>query len=125
MTVRIGDGIFVSGGVAAVVRERDPISGRLTVERETKAVQHDLRHGFINGLSVEERQQFDAVLDDIKGDSTAPAERVAALRAKLDELEQDPHNLKLTQYLKSEMLHLMNTFNIKPKTYTVFETKVR
>ena len=100
-------------------------TGKLELDTELAHVQKDMRHGYVNGMDVPVREEFDKILDSIKSDSTEPRERVEALQAKVTELEEDPKTFALARYLKAEMVHLMNTYSIKPKQYTANETKLR
>ncbi len=125
MSLRVGDTAFIRGGTPVTVKDRDPVTAQLVLESDPEIVKDQTRHGYLNGLSPEARQQFYEILDQVKGENENPAERINTLNAKLFDLEQDPHNLQLTRYLRAEMNHIMNTFNIRPREYTMDETKAR
>jgi hypothetical protein len=125
MTIRIGDAVFMRNGIAAVVQDRNPTSGELKLDSEPRVVQHEMRHGYLNGIDPASRANLYKILDDIKAQSDDPEQRVAQMQHKLNELEKDPHNFVLTKYLRSEMMHIINIFGVKPREYTVNEVNVR
>lgn len=125
MTLRIGDSVFIRSGDPAIVKSRDPATGKLRLDQEYAHVQHEMRHGYINGLPAEDREQLYRILDEVKGDTTDPRERVEKIGAHLAEIESDPTRLPLTRYLRAEMAHIMNTHNIRPREYTANEIKAR
>ena len=118
MTLRVGDTAFIRGGTPVTVKDRDPHSAQLVLESDPDVVRQQTRHGYLNGLSPEVRQQFYEILDTVKGDSEDPETRINQLNTKVAELEQDPRNLQLSRYLRAEMNHIMNTFNIRPREYS-------
>lgn len=125
MTLRVGDTAFIRGGTPVTVKDRNPVSNELILESDPAKVKEQTRHGYLNGLSPEVRQQFYEILDQVKGETEDPAERINTLNAKLFDLEQDPRNLQLTRYLRAEMNHIMNTYNIRPREYSMDESKAR
>ncbi|MEN9836165.1 MAG: hypothetical protein RL011_2358 [Pseudomonadota bacterium] len=125
MSIRIGDAVFLRSGQPAIVKDRLPSSGELVLEKDQKAVQQAFRHGYINGMNPETRASLTEILDRIKDETKDPAERVTAMQAKLTELDQDPRNRDLSRYLRSEMMHLMNTYNIKPREFKLDDINVR
>ena len=125
MSIRVGDVVFVGSGNPALVKDRDHITGQLRLEPGKAKTHDEMRHGYINGLSQDTRQSFNEILDEVKQGTEDPGERAEQLRLKIDELEQDPRNFLLARYLRAEMVHIMNTFNIKPKEYIVHESKAR
>lgn len=125
MSIRVGDNAFIRGGLPSTVKGRDPLNGKLNLELDPAIVKEDTRHGYLNGLNQETRDELYQILDQVKADTTDPGERIEKMRLKLDELDQDPRNLNLSRYLKAEMVHIMNTYNIRPREYTMYESKVR
>lgn len=125
MSIRIGDAVFLRSGQPAIVKDRLKSSGELILENEPKAVQQAFRHGYVNGMTPETRASLNEILDRIKGENKDPAERVTAMQTKLNEIEQDPRNRDLARYLRSEMMHLMNTYSIKPREFKLDEINVR
>jgi hypothetical protein len=125
VSIRLGDAVFIRSGTPAIVKDRNPTTAQLLLDQDYEHVQEDMRHGYINGLSGETRAQLNEILDDVKGATDDPRERVDAMQAKLTEIDGDPTKLPLSRYLRAEMLHVMNAHNIKPKEYSVQELKAR
>lgn len=125
MDIRNGDAVFLRSGEPGVVRDRDPATGKLKIDSETAAVKTDMRHGYINGLSSEQRTELYEILDTVKSSTEDPIERISQLDAKTKELEQDPQKIGLTSYVKAEMVHIMNSNGIKPREYSIHEAKIR
>ena len=112
-------------GDPLTVLERDSATGITKLDREPGNVKHNSRHGYINGLSRENRKIFNEILDDIKASTADPEERIQKLRDHLNEIEGDPRQLILARYLRSEMVHIMNSHGLKPKEFTMHDSRVR
>lgn len=125
MSIRVGDAVFIRTGVPTTVKDRDPLSGKLLLEQDPLKVREDARHGYLNGMSQETRAEFNGILDQVKAETEDPGERVEKLRLRLMEIEEDPRKLHLARYVRAEMTHLMNTYQIRPREFTVHESKVR
>ena len=125
VTIRVGDTVFVRGGIPATVKGRDDKRATLTLEGDLPSVQQNSRNGYINGLTPETRTQVNEILDAVKAETDDPTERTEVLRSKVAELETDPRQQSLAKYLRAEMLHIMNTYGIRPKEYVVNEGKIR
>jgi len=128
MAFKVGDAVFTRSGQPALVRDRSKTNGQLVVDTELPAVKEGMRHGYLNGLDPTLRDELYQVLDEVRGaseDLTDPRERVEALKLKVEELEKDPTRQQLTRYVKAEMVHLMNTHGIKPREFTIPETKAK
>ena len=124
MGLTIGDTIFAANGKPGVVTEKDPKSGRLTVEKEGDTFEKQRRLGYVNGLPAERRGEFNQILSEVR-DESDPRKQIALLTQKIEELRVDPRNHILAKYLESEMAHIMNTEGIQPRTYTVPADSVR
>lgn len=125
MDIRNGDAVFLRTGEPGIVRDRNEVTGKLKVDTDVKAVKTDMRHGYINGLTGEQREQFNAILDEVKASTEDPTERISKLDTKVKELEMDPHQLGLSRYVRAEMVHIMNSNGIKPREYSVQESKIK
>lgn len=124
--LRVGDTAFLRTGTPAVVKDRDPVNGKLKLEEDRVKVRDQTRHGYLNGIEPEGRAELYRILDEVKGETADdPAARVEKLQARLSELEADPTQHVLARYLRAEMVHVMNTHGIKPKEYVVDESIVR
>ena len=119
---QVGDALFLPGSRPAVVRGRDENSGGLVVDTDAQAVSEEHRHGYINGLEPEERNAFNAILDQVR-ETQDPLTRIDILQARISELSQDqaPQSRKMARYLTSEMAHLMHMSGIRPRHFTLDE----
>ncbi len=123
MTLRIGDSVFSRDGKPAVVIDRDEASAKLKLSTKKSETNNSTRHGYINGLSEVNRESFNSIMDDFK-EIEDPKERATEMRSKLTELEADPRNHRIAKYVRSELMHLMNTYRIKPTNFTVDSARV-
>jgi hypothetical protein len=124
MSYRVGDVIFSQSAAASVVVGRDETNSALKCDKDFKAFQVSTRHGLLNGMAPESREQFNNIMDEVVANKDNK-ERVDMLRGKMEELMVDPKNFKLVQYLDGEVRHLMNMKGVKPRYFTTEELKVR
>jgi hypothetical protein len=117
MSMRVGDSIFLPRGDIAVITEHDKNQGTFKMSADPGVAKANSRHGYINGMSPEQRQDLMTLMDRVK-EIEDPKERVSEMRKKLEELRADPRQWQMSRYVESEMAHMMNMFNIKPTTYT-------
>ncbi len=122
MQINRGDIVFSSLGRPGVVLDRDNVTRKLTVENQGEKYQVARQYGFINGLSVQERERFYQIMDNIKSQED-PKLRVSAMASQIQELEQDPRNQSLVRYLKAEQAHIMFTKGIEPRVFNIDEVK--
>ncbi len=125
MSIRIGDSVFIRNGTLAVVKGRDELSGSLNLDSDLKVVQDQTRNGIVNGLNEDTRARLNEIIDGAKDESKDPKERVEKLSGILSELDKDPAQQTLARYVRGEMHFLMNTFNIKPREFSIHESKAR
>lgn len=124
MTTRVGDSIFLATGNPGVITTKDASSGRIGVDEGPEEVAREMRHGYINGLSQEQRDQFNGIMDEVRETPDAK-ERVAALESKIRELGDKPENRIVSRYLDAQKMHIEHSAGLKPRYYTVDEFKVR
>lgn len=117
MSLRVGDTMFLPRGETAVITDFDRNSNSFKVSAEPGLNKESRRHGYINGISQEDRSNLMNLMDRVR-EIDDPKERIGELRKKLDELSTDPHQWQMARYVESEMAHMMNMFGIKPTTYT-------
>lgn len=123
MSFKIGDPIFDSSGRPGLIKDKDPRTGGLTVERSHQKVQENIRHGYLKDLGTL-RSDFNAIMDEIKDIENA-REMIETLQSKIYKLEDEvdsPHDLKMIKYLRSELFHLMQTHQISPREYRILPT---
>ena len=123
MKVNRGDIVFNNTGMPAVVMDRNEITGELKVQAKGDTFEQTRKHGFINGLSPEDRSTFYNIIDSIKTLEN-PAKQVAEYTKQIDTLKDDPKNRFLVRYLTAEKAHLMFSENIEAAEYSMWESKV-
>lgn len=109
--------MFMPRGQTAVVTEHDANAGTFKMTADPAVTKPHNRHGYLNGMSPEQRSDLMSLLDRVK-EIDDPKERVNELRKKLEELRADPKQWQMSRYVESELAHTMNMFNIRPTTYT-------
>ena len=124
MSFKIGDTLFTQNATPATVVGKDEQKSTVKYDRDFSAFQVNTRHGLINGIAPEARDQFQKIMDEVFENKNNDA-RVELLRNKIDELKVDPRNFKMVQYLDGEVRHLMNVKGVKPRFFTTEEFKVR
>ena len=124
MSYRVGDTVFLSQGLPAVTTGRNEHKGTVLLDRDQDAVRKNARHGYINGIAPERREEFLGILDEVKKHAE-PAQRVEALQKQIDLLLEDPKNHQFVNYLESEKNHIINTSGYKPRMYHAEEFKLR
>ena len=124
MSYRVGDLVFRSHGQPSIVSSRNKNDGTAVLDSDRAEIRKATRHGFINGIDPGRREEFNAVMDEVKA-LDDPEQRVDHLRGKIAELQADPRNQQMVHYLQGEMNHLMNTFSVRPRFYKADEFKLR
>jgi hypothetical protein len=124
MSTRVGDSIFLATGNPGVITGRDTKSARIEVDESPSEVAHQMRHGYLNGMSVAERDVFNAVMDEVKATADAD-ERVRLLNERLTALGDGPETRILSRYLDAQKQHIEHMAGIRPRYYSVDEYKVR
>jgi hypothetical protein len=124
MSYRVGDTIFTQSSAPATIIARDEHKGTAKYDKDFSAFQVNARHGILNGLEQEGRAQFNAIMDEVSANKDNDL-RVETLRNKIEELSADPKNFRLTQYLDGEVRHLMNVKGVKPRFFSIDESKAK
>src|SRR5688572_17049243 len=121
MSFRVGDPIFTNIGQVGQVVDISPDTHKVKYDTDTASAKEAFRHGYIKGLSVEARSEFNDVMDEVS-EMQDSRERVEFLKEKIERMskELDPNKKRILSYLKAEMSHLMNTKNYHPR---YFETE--
>lgn len=123
MSFSIGDTVFDKKGRPGTVVGRDD-KAQLVVDKKEETYQQARRRGFVNGLKEEQRVKFNEIIDQVLAKEDVH-DRIDQLNEKIDEMRTDPRNHVVTRYLEAEMLHMMNSEGIHPRTYKVQELSVR
>ncbi len=119
MAIKVGDPLFNTQGEPGVVRKKESLHQRMQASSDRNEVKDEFRHGYIAGLDGKDRKTFNAFMDDIRA-IDKPDEKIEKLQKKIQEMEKDPTsqaNIQLTKYLKSELFHLMQTYNVRPRQF--------
>jgi hypothetical protein len=123
--IQIGDyvakaGIYTQPGVVVEKNE----DGSILVDTDPTQIQQYHRHANTSGLSPEEKDQFNKIMDDImsSGDN---AERINLLQAQVDALGVDPANRKVVSTLRNQQAELIRYARELPRVYQFEGDKVR
>ena len=125
MSFNIKDPLFGFSGEPGIIRKFDKNSGRVVVDNKKEDVNHELRHGYVKGMTPEQKHDFNTFMDQLKTVENID-EQVQLLQKKVSELTSDinPNSSILLGYYKSELSHLMHTSNYIPRYYKIDPTKV-
>lgn len=116
MALKIGSATFNINGMPGVVTSQDEIKAEYVIDTDREAVRKIHKYGYINGLSVEEREQFNSVVDEI-AKLEDPKEKIDELAKVVEESRSDPKNYRMTRYLESELFHQMQINNMSPRYF--------
>ncbi len=122
MVSRVGDSLFNRAGNSGFVVSRDAKKETLDVAQSGPEWEKGRRYGFINGMELEQRKEFESVIDEVRKLDDSK-ERVDYLHKQIETLKEDPRRNVLTRYLQGEMAHIMNSEGISPRIYTIDEEK--
>ena len=124
MSYKVGDTLFTQAGTPATIVAKDEFKGTAKYDKDYKAFQVSTRHGLLNGLAPEGREQFNLIMDEVV-ENKDNDQRVEQLRNKIEELSVDPKNFRLIQYLDGEVRHIMSVKGVKPRFFSMDEFKAR
>jgi hypothetical protein len=112
-------GIYTKPGVVLEKKE----DGSVVIDTDTEQVKRFHRHSNTTGLTVEDKDRFNSIMDGImEGDSNA--DRINNLQMKLDELRVDPAAQKLAQALRNEQAQLIRLSRELPRVYQYDSSKI-
>lgn len=117
MRFNTGDIVFTPDGRPALVTGRKE-TGHIVVDRKGEKLDKARKNGIINGLSSQDRQKFNEVVNKAK-EQPAPENRVKEIQAKVDEIDGKPKNWILKRYLNGEMAYIMNSERVHPQTFDI------
>ncbi len=122
---QIGDyvtksGIYTNPGVIVEKKE----DGTVVVDTDKEAIDKYHRYANTTGLSPEEKDKFNAIMDQISTNE-ASTDRLAMIDQKISELRQDPNSSKLImQALRNQQAILIRKSGELPRMYTEQAVKV-
>jgi hypothetical protein len=123
--LKIGDyvaksGIYTNPGV--VVEKKD--DGTVVVDTAPEVVAEFHRYANTSGLTVEQKGQFNAIMDQIS-QTEDPIQRLQLIDGKIAELRQDPGgNKEIMQALRNQQAKLIRKSGELPRLYTERSDKV-
>lgn len=119
---QIGDlvskaGIYTQPGVI-VEKKQD---GSVTVDTDPMSVNKFHRYANTTGLSEQEKQVFNTILDEIyqKNDDL---EKINSIQTEIDRLKADPGSQNIVQYLRNQQSYLVRQARTLPRVYNLDET---
>jgi hypothetical protein len=112
-------GIYTEQGV---VTEKRP-DGTVVIDTEPLEVNKYHRHTNTSGLTEHEKNQFNAILDQIYSKSD-DVEKINDIQTEIDRLKIDPANRNVVQYLRNQQSHLIREARQLPRTFTWDEAKI-
>ncbi|MFK7826268.1 MAG: hypothetical protein AB8G05_19115 [Oligoflexales bacterium] len=125
MAFNVRDPIFSHIGEPGVVKGINPVNSKLEVDRKHEKVTKEFRHGYLKGLSPDQRTQFNQFMDEVKSSKDVDAQ-VKMLQEKIHALSDDTSigSKIILGYYKSELAHVMHTNHYTPRYYGVPATRV-
>ena len=114
-----GDMIFTRDGRPGLITGRRD-TGHVIFETRGEKLDKARKHGLVNGLKVEERQEFDAIIKEARQEEL-PENRLQKLQQKVEEMGVDPKKWALKRYLSGEMSYIMSSEGVHPQNYEIDE----
>ncbi len=123
--VNIGDIVSRSGNYTepGVVIERR-VDGTVLVDTEPTAVSQFHRHTNTTGLSEEEKNQFNGILDQIY-QKPNDIERINDIQNEIDKLRLNPSSQNVVRYLRNQQAFLIREARGLPRMYQTDERFVK
>jgi hypothetical protein len=115
--VNIGDIVSRSGNYTepGVVVERR-VDGTVLVDTEPNTVSQYHRYTNTTGLSEEEKNQFNGILDQIY-QKTNDIERINDIQNEIDKLRMNPDSQNVVRYLRNQQAFLIREARGLPRMY--------
>ena len=123
MTKAIGDTVFNGKGLPGIVTRING-AGETTIETHGPEIKKAQSRGYINGLRVEERAEYNQIIDQVNR-IEEPKEKIALLQNASNAIKDDPSKNIVKKYLDSEINHLMIIHRIRSREYTVDSSYLR
>ena len=123
--IQIGDyvpkvGIYTNPGIVAEKKE----DGTIIIDTDKDMIKKYHRHSITTGLTVDEKDMFNSIMDDVMGMSDN-TQRILVLQDKIDNLRKDPVNKKVSDFLRNEQAQLIRWSRELPKVYETMPEKLR
>lgn len=122
--IQIGDlvnkaGIYTKPGV--VLEKKD--DGTVVIDTAEDQIKRFHRHSNTTGLTPEEKDRFNAIMDDVMQAESNSA-RINDLQMKIDQMREDPNTAKLSQALRNEQAQLIRISRELPRVYNYDPNKI-
>jgi hypothetical protein len=123
--VNIGDIVSRSGNYTepGVVVERR-VDGTVLVDTEPNTVSQYHRYTNTTGLSEEEKNQFNGILDQIY-QKTNDIERINDIQNEIDKLRMNPDSQNVVRYLRNQQAFLIREARGLPRMYQTDDRHVK
>lgn len=124
-SANIGDMVARSGNFTepGVVIEKKP-DGTVVVDTEPMSVSQYHRYANTTGLSEEEKNQFNGILDQIY-QKTNDIERINDIQNEVDKLRMNPNSQNVVRYLRNQQAFLIREARGLPRQYQTDERMVK
>lgn len=123
--VNIGDVVARSGNYTepGVVVSKNK-NGSVIVDTEPMVVNQYHRYTNTSGLTEEEKNKFNGILDQIY-QKTNEVERINDIQLEIDQLRTMPANQNVVRYLRNQQAFLIREARDLPRTYQTDERFVK
>ena len=123
--VQVGDyvskaGIYTKPGVIVEKRE----DGTVQLDTDPETIQKYHRHTNTTGLTPEEKDRFNGIMDQIMANGTY-GERINELQSTIDSLKSDSGNKRVVNTLRNEQAALIRLSRELPRVYNYELDKLR
>lgn len=105
-------GIYTRPGVIVEKNE----DGTLTIDTDEESIKQYHRHSNTTGLTPEEKERFNSIMDDIIT-ADGNAEKLNALQESIDTLSREDGTKKVVQSLRNEQAQLIRHARELPRVY--------
>ena len=112
-------GLYTNPGVV-VDKHRD---GTVTIDTEPLSIHKYHRYSNTTGLTHEEKDQFNAILDQIYANEE-PMDRMDEIQVEIDRLRADPKNANVVQYLRNQQATMIRDIKKLPRYYGEDEAQI-
>ena len=113
-------GIYTNPGV--ITEKKD--DGTVVVDTEPMTVNKYHRYTNTTGLTEEEKNKFNGILDDIYSKEN-DTDKINDMQLQIDKLKVDPLNRNIVQYLRNQQAHLVRQTKDLPRSYSLDEANIR
>jgi hypothetical protein len=123
--IQIGDyvpkvGIYTNPGIVVEKRE----DGRIVIDTNKDNIQLYHRHSITNGLTLEEKEMFNSIMDGIMA-LERNADRILSLQGIIDDLRDDPSYKKVMDTLHNEQAQLIRISKELPRVFQTQPESIR